>query len=1146
MANTVNDVMNVIASPDYGIKNIAGTNQEILAILSGTHNSKNNIHAIVNDIKNLLQTLVDTSSQKSKPIEVGDKSAKINHKHIESILDETKSIRKAIISLEKAVMKQGGQNVGVAKLTDKASQKVADAMVKDIEKQKKGGGMGALVDAFTKLKDISLKDIILGGIKMKSVSSIFKDAKKDLDIKEKDLNTLIKFINSMPEMVNALLKVSWKVSIISKNQTVKKLNEIFIGENSLLSLSLILKKNEKTFSSAAKVAKDIKHLISCLNKAAIVLIFAAVFSKLSAVGIKSLETMVDRLVPLAQKLIKNKSDIDKGTKVAKNITILVGNLLISSIFLTIAFIPALVGTLGALALHLMTRAIIGVAEILSKNNKKMGQAVASALILAAFTGLMALSSLFLASIAEIGIKAILGAILLTGIVAINIAIFSLLDGAKQQVIIGGVMMILMSISLIIFGIALKKMAEATKNLSWEQFGMIAALIGLFTASMIVIGIPYVAGLVALGAATMLLMSISLLMFGIALNKIQKGVESVNKESITKLGEIMTTLAGYIGGLSTEVISIGLGSAALGAMTLPLITFIATLKILSKMKTIPIKQLYQVMDAMSIIANYYKNNPIDREVIKQARKYKRMMRPFGNTLRHLAKLKKMGSIPMGLLYQTLDAMAIIANYYKNNPIDREVIKQARKYKRMLRPFGKTLKYLAKLQKMGSIPMGLLYQTLDAMTIIANYYRENPIDRKVIGQARKYKRMLRPFGKTLKHLTKLQKMGSIPTKLLHQVLDSMGAVAKYYKENPIDRSIVKISRRYKRMLKQFGKTVTRLDEIRNLKIMPLDAIRSTIAAITDISNFYNNITFGKNIKLKSILTKYIVYKFIRMAKSIQDKFTDIKEINYTAISSIVNSCNSIIGFYTSTLLPLSSHRIDNMNYGVTSFSDTIEYLNGKLQYFTSNSFTNVNLAVKSMKNIFNALKTNTLNKKQRKNAYKNLAILKSLSDTMSNVSNINSSTILSIGDALANTLGEVETIDLSQVEAVTNMFNAFNGINKSKNIIDKFTESVKDFTTSCNNLIDAMSNNTDAINNMETPSSGNSFGGSIKEKIFNYIGMESESDNSKQKGGIRISNVDEVAKAIAEKINGALSVDVQDAQIQLLINGSGGNEWTITRH
>ena len=67
MANTVNDVMNVIASPDYGIKNIAGTNQEILAILSGVHNSKNNIHAIVDDVKHLLQKLVDANTSKNKP-----------------------------------------------------------------------------------------------------------------------------------------------------------------------------------------------------------------------------------------------------------------------------------------------------------------------------------------------------------------------------------------------------------------------------------------------------------------------------------------------------------------------------------------------------------------------------------------------------------------------------------------------------------------------------------------------------------------------------------------------------------------------------------------------------------------------------------------------------------------------------------------------------------------------------------------------------------------------------------------------------------------------------------------------------------------------------------------------------------------------
>ena len=157
MANTVNDVMNVIASPDYGIKNIAGTNQEILAILQGTHNSKNNIYNIVDDVRNLLQKLVD-SNPKNKPVEIGgNNQAKINNKHIQDILDETKGIRKAIDNLSKALLKQVKPNMpAVAKLSDKASEIVANAMVKSIDKNK-GGGLSSLIDSFRKLKDISLR-----------------------------------------------------------------------------------------------------------------------------------------------------------------------------------------------------------------------------------------------------------------------------------------------------------------------------------------------------------------------------------------------------------------------------------------------------------------------------------------------------------------------------------------------------------------------------------------------------------------------------------------------------------------------------------------------------------------------------------------------------------------------------------------------------------------------------------------------------------------------------------------------------------------------------------------------------------------------------------------------------------------------------
>ena len=81
------------------------------------------------------------------------------------------------------------------------------------------------------------------------------------------------------------------------------------------------------------------------------------------------------------------------------------------------------------------------------------------------------------------------------------------------------------------------------------------------------------------------------------------------------------------------------------------------------------------------------------------------------------------------------------------------------------------------------------------------------------------------------------------------------------------------------------------------------------------------------------------------------------------------------------------------------------------------------------------------------------------------------------------------------------------------------------------------------------SGNRNSGSIfsniKDNVYDFISGESDS-NASQTNGIRITNVDEVARAIAEKINGALSVDVPDAQIQLLINGTGGNEWTISRY
>jgi hypothetical protein len=283
---------------------------------------------------------------------------------------------------------------------------------------------------------------------------------------------------------------------------------------------------------------------------------------------------------------------------------------------------------------------------------------------------------------------------------------------------------------------------------------------------------------------------------------------------------------------------------------------------------------------------------------------------------------------------------------------------------------------------------------------------------------------------------------------------------------------------------------------------------------------------------------------MAIDIQDKLGNIKAVDYDAIKSIILSCRRIIDYYTYTKFFLRRKKVLNMNECVKLFTLSVQDLQSI--EFDKTKYGSIKIAVKSMRKIMRFLKYGTLNPIQRIRARKNLSMLSAVASVVSKLSSINTSNMLSIGDVLSNTLSGVKTVDMGQVIAVTNMFNAFGRISKSENVINKFTESVKEFTETCKDLMDAMGNNTDAINNMGTSdnrNSGSTFG-EIKEKIYNFIGGESDR-NTNQTNGIRISNVDEVAKAIAEKINAALSVDIPDTQIQLLINGSGGNEWTITR-
>ena len=1207
MANTVNDVMNVISSPDYGIKNIAGTTQEILAILQGTNNSQNNIHVIVDDVKHLLQQLVVVSAEK-KLIEIGNNSSNINNKHIENILDETKGIRTSINNLAEIMKKQGGNNMpAVAKLSDKASEKVADAMIKGINKQNKDGGLSSLVYAFNKLKNISLKDIIIGNQKVKLISKVFKNAQKDLKIKDKDLDAVIKLINTAPEMMKALKKVGWRVNLIIMNKTIKKLSNILIGDESLLSLSKALQKNKKSFDNAIKLSKGIKELASSLNKAMMELVLSSMWSKFANNAITSLEKVIDNLIPLSKKLIKNTKDIDKGAKAAKNITVLVGNLLATSIFLTIAVVTAVPAILGATLLSVMVDIIIPIVKKLSKNNKRMTKSVGSAFILLAFTGLMAITTFILKEIASTGLDALLGAGIMLGVVLINVLAFKLLKNNLKPILIGAISMAIMSGSLILFGIALQKITDATKDVSWKQVGIIATMTILLGGVVAILGIPVVTPLILLGAISMGIMGACLIPFGIALQKISDSTKDVSWQqvgtialSIVLLGAA-TAVAGLLSiliipgsiaiaamGIGLILLSVGLkvlsentkdlsfvevgisalsivllgaataavglfsifiipGAIALGIMSISLMMFSKTLKEISKtgdeisfanitafcgamaevglalsaggltlgavalgaktvktmtnalnpfiniLKTIngfkepPTNIINKLLKGLSTTKDFFTENWLEIKVVENAERYQDLMKPFFSSAMQLSMLKSFGDIPINTIFNALASMLVISNHYTKYPIDDDVIDQAEEYLDMLKPFGNTMGYLAKLKEMGGVPLDLVNGTLNAMNTIANHYTKYPIDDDTIDQAENYEDMLKPFGTTMEYLAKLKEMGDVPLDLVNGTLNAMNTIAIYYAMSPINDDIIDKAEQQEEMMEIFSNT---------LKYFP--------------------------------------------------KIKEIGEIPINNVLSVIRACIYITTYYRKTKFWVPMKKVFDMNTAVISFLSTINSLKNTTNDFTNANYQNTQLIIQSMYDIITFLNLYSMGKYQRFRAYSTLNVLDRMSYTMLFISKLDASNISSVGNALTNTLNGVNAVDIDRVNAVTNMFNAFSKINKTESIIDKFTESVEKFTTACENLMTAMGNNTDAINNMDT------FGFGINSPFINnnenYFEMGSNDNNPTQQkpDGIRIINVDEIARTIAEKINGAISVDVPDTQVQLLINGSGGNEWTITRY
>ena len=131
------------------------------------------------------------------------------------------------------------------------------------------------------------------------------------------------------------------------------------------------------------------------------------------------------------------------------------------------------------------------------------------------TGTMLLTSLALTGIAVVGIPAMLGALILKGIVYLLTGTFITLSKVSKVVRKGSRALLVMSVSIITFSLGLGLMTKAIKNMKLKDVGlMMASIAGV---SLTVAGIGLLATPIALGGATLLLLSASLGLFALTLH-----------------------------------------------------------------------------------------------------------------------------------------------------------------------------------------------------------------------------------------------------------------------------------------------------------------------------------------------------------------------------------------------------------------------------------------------------------------------------------------------------------------------------------------------------------------------------------------------------------------------------------------------------
>ena len=191
--------------------------------------------------------------------------------------------------------------------------------------------------------------------------------------------------------------------------------------------------------------------------------------------------------------------------------------------------------------------LLGLFRKLSENKRHIDRGKRTIKDILKSCGSFLLTSIILVGIAAVSVPAMLGALLMKGVIWLLVGTYKFLSKSARTVTKGSFVLLMMSASIITFGLGLAVMSKIVRNMKLKDVGiMVASLAGI---GLTVAGIGLLAVPIALGSGTLLLMGVSLGVFALALNAWNK-IDT--KKSMGNIKEA-------IGGLR-EVFGIELGKA----------------------------------------------------------------------------------------------------------------------------------------------------------------------------------------------------------------------------------------------------------------------------------------------------------------------------------------------------------------------------------------------------------------------------------------------------------------------------------------------------------------------------------------------------------------------------------------------------------